>query len=593
MSDAPSWDLQTLCPGGPGGRAFSERSAAARAEVAALRERASALAPSLAEHGAEWARMLCDAMEASPRLGELSAFAFCSYAANTKSTTARLARDAMHDLWTDFDGVWVRLDGAILAADDAVFEAWCATDELEPCRPWIRTRRAGRALALPLPEEELYVALQREAVSGWGQLYDLVSGDLRAELQVHGSSRTAGIAELASMRADPDEEVRRAAFRAGTVAWTGVRDVCAAALTHITGARQTRADRVGVDVCARTLYRNRVTPPVLDALWAASDALQGPLVAYLERKAALLGKPRLDWWDLDAPLAPAEAAQRSFSHASDAVCSSFARLSPELADFARRALDARWIEAESRAGKKQGGFCASFGESRESRIFMTYTGSLDNALTLAHELGHAYHNEVLFTQPAARRQVTSALAETASTFAEAVCRDALLAEASSPQTRVFMLDQQLQAGVVFLMNIRARFAFERRLFALRRDGALHPDVLSEEMVACQQAAYCGALGTWNDLFWASKLHFYIARFGFYNWPYTFGYLFSAAVYARAQEEGPAFLPVFRDLLVRTGWQDARSLARETLGVELEDPEFWIGAARPLEGMVAEFLAETA
>jgi oligoendopeptidase F len=213
-------------------------------------------------------------------------------------------------------------------------------------------------------------------------------------------------------------------------------------------------------------------------------------------------------------------------------------------------------------------------------------------MTLAHELGHAFHNLVLAEQPGTRREITSALAETASTFAEATFRDRVLDGTTDPTQRAFMLDQELQAAVAFLMDIPARFRFERRLFTLRRDGVLDPDQLSEEMVACQRAAYGDGLGSYDPLFWCSKLHFYIPEFGFYNWPYTFGYLFSAAVYQRAKAQGPSFMDTLRELLLRTGWQGSEDLAREVLGVDLTDPAFWIGAARPVEQRVEAFLEIT-
>jgi oligoendopeptidase F len=332
---------------------------------------------------------------------------------------------------------------------------------------------------------------------------------------------------------------------------------------------------------------------VLDALWSASDALRPTLSRYLHRKAALVHKPRLDWSDLSAPLPAAGQPPVTWEQAQALVVDSFAEVHPELGAFARQALEARWVDAEARDGKRAGAFCAPFPRSEQSRVFLTWADTLDAALTLAHELGHAFHSHVLFAEPAARRDVTSALAETASTFAEAVLRNAALRHASSDAVRAFVLDQQLQAGTVFLMNIRARFDFERRLFALRRQGAFDPDVLSAEMVACQRAAYDDALGEYDPLFWANKLHFYITRTPFYNWPYTFGYLFSGAVYARAVAEGPSFWPTYTELLRRTGYEDTETLGREVLGEDLTDPGFWERAAAPLLADLEQFLALTA
>jgi oligoendopeptidase F len=304
------------------------------------------------------------------------------------------------------------------------------------------------------------------------------------------------------------------------------------------------------------------------------------LVRYLGWKARQLGQECLAWADLDAPLPTGDRPSTwSWDEAAGLVADAFGGFHPKLADFAREAVLGRWIDALPREGRRPGGFCTELPRSNESRIFMTFTGSLEHASVLAHELGHAFHNRVLAGVPASRAEIVSATAETASTFAEAVLRDRLLASSADPVFRTFMIDQQLQAA--FLMDIPARFAFERRLFALRRDGVFDPDVLDAEMLAAQDHAYGKGLADGFARFWCAKLHFYIPEFGFYNWPYTFGYLFSAAVHRRAVAEGPSFLATFEELLGRTGWQDTEGLARDVLGVDLTDPAFWREAARPI------------
>ncbi|MEZ4236609.1 MAG: hypothetical protein R3F59_10725 [Myxococcota bacterium] len=151
-----------------------------------------------------------------------------------------------------------------------------------------------------------------------------------------------------------------------------------------------------------------------------------------------------------------------------------------------------------------------------------------------------------------------------------------------------MLDQQLQAATAFLMDIPHRYQLERRLYALRREGGLRADQLSEEVTAIQRRCYGDALASWDPLFWCSKLHFYIAGMSFYNWPYAFGYLFSSAVYAEARRTGPAFLPKLQDLLRRTGWQDTAALGRDVLGADLRSPAFWEGAVQSIPGWVDAF-----
>jgi len=346
-----------------------------------------------------------------------------------------------------------------------------------------------------------------------------------------------------------------------------------------------------VDELADTLYATRIEQGTLSAIWAACEQLKPQLVRYLERKASLLGKEKLDWWDLTAPIQGGEMASLSWERAQELVLSSFEGFDPKMAAFAASALKGSWVEAEARSGKRPGGYCARVPRLQQSRIFMSFTGNLNSAMTLAHELGHAYHNELLFDQPREKMHITMSLAETASTFAEAIVLDQVLASADD-DLRLFLIESQLQRGVAFLMNIPARFAFERHLYSARRKGALRAADLCEQTVRFQKQAYGDALGSYSPTFWMSKLHFYISHFGFYNWPYTFGYLFSQAVYHRSLQEGSGFIPTFEDLLLRTGYQHAEQLASEVLGADLTDAAFWIDAAEPLNQQVSAFLQLT-
>ncbi len=592
MGEVPTWDLDSLCPGGAAGHVFEARRSDLEARVAALEQQAAKLR-GLDTDADAWASWVMSSDEVGEALHDLGSLAVCEASADSRSSAARSAEAATDALQATLDEASVALEAAVGAADQATFDAFVARESMAPSSDLLRHTRAGQALRLDPARQALWVAVEREALYGWGRLYDRTSGSISGELEVDGTSRTVGVAELGALRSHEDEAMRRAAFEAGGRAWSSASALCATCLTHLTGARQTYQDRIGTDELAQTLHANRCSRATMNALWEACDTLRPSLARYLERKATVLGKTKLDWWDLDAPLpAPDAPTGVPFADMGKLVVDAFDSFHPDLAAFARRSLEQRWVEAEPRDGKRPGGFCTDFPLTRQSRIFMTYTGSLDNGTTLAHELGHAWHNEVVFPEPVSRRNLTSGLAETASTFAEAVFRDALLEGAGDRATHAFMLDADLSAAVAFLMNIPTRFDFERRLFTLRRQGPLDPEQLSSEMEALQRRHYADSLNSYNPLFWASKLHFYIPEFGFYNWPYTFGYLFSAAVYHRAKTEGPSFMGTLTELLRRTGWQDAESIGRDVLGVDMTDPAFWIEAATPIHARVDAFLEAT-
>ena len=588
MSAAPTWDLDALLPGGPGGAAFDARLAATRTALVALVARVQALAP-IAQDPAGWATWLLASDDFEAGFDELGSWTGAWRAAYATDPTARAAAAAVDDLEPAFDQASVAVAAALDDAPDDAFEALLARPELAEPSPRSGTSAPGAASACrprrkPSPSRS---SARRSTAGGSSTIWSPAAS--RRPSSSPGSPRSP------SARGNSAPPRRRRPRRAsgrvpGGAARVGRPRGALRAHPHPAHRRPTDAPGPARPRrAAVTLHRNRVSQATLDAILGACTAAQPALLRYFAAKARLFGKDRLDWWDVEAPLPAPAYSDVPWGRAEQLVTDAFDRFNPDLAEFSRRAFRERWIEAEPRAGKAAGGFCTKLPVSRQSRIFMTYAGTLDNAMTLAHELGHAYHNELLFRARTRRRHITSATAETASTFAEALVLDQLSATAPDAATVAYLLDQQLSAAVAFLMNIPARFQFERRLFALRRQGMLTANGLSAEMVACQRASYADGLASWDPTFWASKLHFYIARASFYNWPYSFGYLFSSALYQRAREEGPAFLPVVADVLVRAGWDDAEGVGRACLGVDLTQPELWLAGVRLVERRVDQFI----
>jgi oligoendopeptidase F len=253
------------------------------------------------------------------------------------------------------------------------------------------------------------------------------------------------------------------------------------------------------------------------------------------------------------------------------------------------AIDQSWIEAEYRPGKRAGAYCTSLPLKKQSRIFMTYNGSYNGMLTLAHELGHGYHSWVMFDLPYGARRYAMSVAETASTFNETVVREASLKATAAEQEQLSILGTKLNDATSYLMNIRARFDFELAFFKERAKKNLSVDELSELMVSAQKRAYKEGLADYHPLFWASKLHFYITRAPFYNFPYTFGFLFSNGVYAQALAEGRSFQERYMALLRETGSMTTEDLAKTHLGVDLTRPEFWETAVERVLAEVDPFV----
>lgn len=584
------WDLETIFEDGPDGASFLDELAQLSKQVEVMQKRLDA-AGELAVDEALWSQFLHEIGVLRDKIGTVSSFAHCHWSADANSAAALAASANTGELNTSFQGLYVSLKATIFRASEEDFARFIARPELNDLVPMLNDIRKGAHLLLPEELHGLFVELEQEALHGWGQLYGMISGKLSATLELGGEEQTLSIAALSGLKADPDPVTREKAFRAHETAWHEVSDICAHSLTQITGARITRNNRLGIDELAHTLNNNRLKSQTLNAIMEACTELQKPLQQYLIRKAKLLGKPKLDWWDLSAPISGGSLEAITWDRAQELVVTAFEGFDPKLQRFAKSALEKQWIEAEARDGKRPGGYCTRVPATGESRIYMSFSNTLNSTMTLAHELGHAYHNHILFDQSTFKMRITSALAETASTFAEAIVLDRVL-NSAEPDLRLFLIEQQLQRGVSFLMNIPSRYAFERRLYELRKEGALSKASLCKEVVLCQKRAYGDVLNSYDPTFWCSKLHFYISHFGFYNWPYTFGYLFSAAVYQRFQDEGPSFIPTFEDLLRKTGYRWSEELAAEVLGEDLESTAFWLKAAKPLEQQVHAFLELT-
>ncbi len=573
---APRWDLEPLFSGGAEGPAYLEAVTETEAKVEDLLSRADAL-PALPEQLNAWTTWLVDAERLSTQAHQISTFAHCCFCEDVTNKAGERAAARSGALWNRFSRAWVPVQDAIARGSRQGFDALIARPEIVEQLPKLLRMREQGHLLLPLGEQALATELSRDGIGAWSRMYDSISG--RLTVQLGEESLSAGQAQNRLGSQDPS--VRDQAYEGLQEAWTSSEDDCARALTHIVGARQTINDRRGLDELADTLAANRLERASLDAMLEASRRAQPILLRYLKLKAKLLGVDQMSWEDLSAPL-PSTAAKQDWPQAESFVMTHFGAYHPELQDFAGRAFSEHWIEAEDRGGKRPGGWCAFAPAIAQSRIFMTHGGTFRSTVTLAHELGHAYHNHVTADLPPSQRAIPSTLAETASIFAESLVRDAALRAAKDGESKRSMLDARLMAGVSFLMNIPMRYDFERALYRLRRKGPFDPAELREEIVGIQKSWYGDSLERYDPSFWCAKLHFYIGGRSFYNYPYTYGYLFAQLVYRQVLERGPEAHQDYIELLRRTGWQGGEDLAMETLGLDLRDPETWWQAIAPLE-----------
>ncbi len=315
---------------------------------------------------------------------------------------------------------------------------------------------------------------------------------------------------------------------------------------------------------------------------------------FLIRKGKLLGKEKMAWQDQEAPviLGDLKAKTYSFDEGAAFILENFGKFSPKMAAFAKSAFEKSWIEAEDRPGKRPGGYCTGLPETKESRIFMTYGGSINEVATLAHELGHAFHSSVMWDLPMMNQDYAMNVAETASTFAELVVADAALKEAQTDDEKINLLDSKMINAIAMFMNIHARYIFENNFYTERQKRVVPASEITQMMEDAQKEAYAGALENTHPHFWCAKLHFYIDDVPFYNFPYTFGYLFSTGIYAFANKQGANFEDQYIALLRDTASMTTEELVQRHLGVDLRQPDFWQAGIDEIKKDVALFMELT-
>jgi oligoendopeptidase F len=423
-------------------------------------------------------------------------------------------------------------------------------------------------------EEDLAAELGLTGGRSWNRLHGEMTATLLATVELPDEGPTTmPVTEARGLAAHPDAAVRRAAFDGEVAAWRTVEMPLALALASHRGEMIALGRRRGwADPLEVSLATNNVDRATLDALTDAVRASLPTFARYHRAKAAALGHGDrgLPWWDVLAPLGTPR--RFTWEEAVGAVEHAFGTYSPGLVGLLHRAVGEGWIDAEPRPGKVGGAFCMPV-RDEESRVLLSYDGSFNSVQTLAHELGHAYHNTQLGRRPWLLRSTPMALAETASIFCETVMVEAGLAAAGDDDgARLAILDGDLVGSAQVVVDIHSRFLFEQALSAERARSAVGPARMTELMRDAQLAAYGDGIDPdrLHPSMWAVKGHYYTS---FYNWPYTFGLLFGLGLYAEFRRDPERFRDGYDDLLGATGLGDAAPLAAR-FGIDIRDEAFW-------------------
>lgn len=588
-----TWDLERFFAGGSQSEAFARFLRQLEKDIAELRTMLKELRVPGTAGEAEALLPVLDLLQKSAlALREADSFTACLAAANQNDKTAIMLAGKVKAIGAEYATAQTHFDDLLTRISEEAWQALLARPETSEIVYPLEERKLLAAEKLPPEQEALINDLAVDGYHGWGESYNTTVSKFRLSYEENGEVLQLSAGQAANRMHSPDREVRRKLFRLWEEQWAEHADYCADALNHLGGFRLKLYERRGwKHVHKEPLAINRMSKETLEAMWGVIEGGKDIFVRYLERKAKLLGIPKLSWYDVEAPVGEG-SLKFTYDEGAQLIVEQFRRFSPRMADFAVKAFENRWIEAEDRPGKRPGGFCTSFPITKETRIFMTYAGTASNVSTLAHELGHGYHQHVMNDLPALAQDYAMNVAETASTFAEMVVSDAAVKAAASEAERITLLEDKIQRSVAFYMNIHARFIFETNFYEERRQGLVGVDRLNELMTAAQKQAFHNSLEEYHPYFWASKLHFYITEVPFYNFPYTFGYMFSTGLYAVALRRGAAFEDQYVALLRDTGRMTVEELARKHLDVDLTKPDFWQQALDLSIADVHEFLRLT-
>ncbi|MFF2911097.1 M3 family oligoendopeptidase [Paenibacillus sp. NPDC057934] len=588
-----TWELDSIFNGGSASPEFERFLHKLEGDIETLQQQVKASASPADVKGTEALDSVIELLQScTGRLVQAAEFTGCLGAQNQQDKGAVRLSSKVSGLRARFEGISSQFDNVLRQTSDEVWAEWIARPEIAPLS-FVLSERRDLAREKMSPElESLALELAVDGYHGWSEHYETIVSSIKIPFEDEEGSRLLSAGQAFNKLDDPDPKVREAMFSKWEKAWSEAEEYCADTLNHLAGFRlNLYKGRGWKDILKEPLSINRMSRQTLDVMWDVINRNKPAVVSYLQRKAKLLGLESLSWVDVDAPVGKS-TGKIPYDQAAHDIVAQFRKFSPKMADFAERAFDNNWIEVEDRAGKRPGGFCVSFPESQESRIFMTYSGTPSNVSTLAHELGHAYHSYLLDDQPVFNQNYAMNVAETASTFAEVIVSDAQVKGATDPDEKLALLETKIQNSVAFFMNIHSRFLFETRFYEKRKQGLVNAEELSALMEEAQKEAYNGVLSSYHPHFWASKLHFYITDVPFYNFPYTVGYMFSTGLYRLALQEGASFADKYDDLLRDTGIMTLEDLVSKHLGVDLTQPDFWQGASDLIIADIEEFLQMT-
>ena len=528
---------------------------------------------------------LMDASEAlSALFDRLFSFAGLTLATDANNGTAQQYEDKLSIIANDaslVDSAITRFVGGIENLEEII----AASEKLQPVAFALREMKQSAAHTIPAEIEPWMLQMKLSGGSAFSQLRDKL--DSTHTVEYRGESLP--LPAVRGMAYDGDASVRKDAYEAEIASYKKIELPMSYCLNSIKMEARTMAKAKGFDsVLDMTLDQNRMDRETLEAMISAIKEYLPHFRRYLRAKAKYLGHADgLPFYDLFAPVGKASKAY-TIEEAREILLREMGKFTPAMAEFMDNAFEQRWIDVYPKEGKGGGAFCAGAHEYDRSLILTNYQGSFSDISTLAHELGHAWHNRCMAGLPYCLTGTPMPLAETASIFNETILAHQVLKNATEEE-QFTLLEASLMEVTQTCVDILSRYLFETEVIDTRADHAMTVDELKDCMLRAQDATYGDGLSkdVRHPYMWACKSHYYSSGYNFYNFPYAFGELFGKGVFAQYLKEGEAFVPKYNQLLRSCGSGTIAEVAA-SVGIDVRSADFWRASLEVVKSEIDTF-----
>ncbi|TCP69073.1 M3 family metallopeptidase [Baia soyae] len=525
------------------------------------------------------------------RVEKADSYYYCLFAETPRHSIIPLLRSRVSTLKAGIRSLWSDLGHQLALMTDEQFTAWSSLPSIHPFISDLSTLRL-KSQTLPTNLEDFATSLAGDGLKSLEHMYIQLRDKLKVDIEDESNRTKLSFGEANRIAfSDPDPNRRRQAFQSLTHTLEQESDLFASVLNQITHFRlalcQAQQRR---DVLDDSLTLSGLSRVTLDTMWETIDSLLPKLTHFLKLKAKEYGEEKISWHQLKTE--SHIHTQVPFSEAIERIIETSNQLDPAIGDFMQQAVINGWIDAMPRKNKPLGGFCAPFIHNGESRISLNYDGGVESGRILAHELGHAWHFRQLEDHSSLvllEDRFSMTIAETSSIFFQLAFIDDMIQHSKDREEKKSLLNWKIQDSLTYLMGIRAAYLFETRLYEKRRSGPLSASQLEDLFQEAQKEAYGDQLSQYQPFEWIKAIQFYRSSVPFYNYSYTFGYLFSLGLFEIAKKDGKQFSQKFNQFLSETGKKSVEELALQHFHIDLSHPDFWDQPTQQIARDIEEYI----